>query len=107
MPKSIVLLNDFSKLFQFALLINLLVSLFLFLTINDNDFSNLPPKEKPMDRYISLLFFNTSLFSTCGYGNIMPISNRIMVFTTIYSTMITVGILSLMFNLFLQRASTL
>jgi hypothetical protein len=103
MIKNIILFKDFFKLFQICLLTNLLVSLFLFLFVNENDFSNLPQKEKPIDRYIALLFYNTSLFSSCGYGTIVPISNRIIVFTIIYLIIITSGILFFMFNFFLRR----
>jgi hypothetical protein len=102
MIKNIILFKDFFKLFQICLLTNLLVSLFLF--VNENDFSNLPQKEKPIDRYIALLFYNTSLFSSCGYGTIVPLSNRMIVFTIIYLIIITSGILFFLFNLFLHRS---
>lgn len=95
MTKFIILFQDFKKLLMITLIFNILLSIFLYSWVTDSDFTNLPPKEKKCDRFIALLYYNAVSISTCGYGDIVPISNRARIFATFYLIAITVGILSL------------
>jgi CBS domain containing-hemolysin-like protein len=50
--------------------------------VTDDDISNLP--KNPFERFVSLVYFSVTTFTSTGYGDITPKSTKARVAITIY-----------------------
>ncbi len=50
--------------------------------VTDDDISNLP--KNPIDRFLSLVYFSVTTFTSTGYGDIAPKSTRAKMILTAY-----------------------
>lgn len=64
----------------FALCVMFAVALYPWVT--DDDISNLP--KNPVDRFLSLVYFSVTTFTSTGYGDIAPKSTRAKMVLTAY-----------------------
>lgn len=87
------LYKNFATLFVSVLIINLVIAGFLFTWATDDDFTNL--SKNPAQRYIELVYFCVTTFTTTGYGDVVPVSLRAritMTFTmlVVFTTLVTI-----------------
>lgn len=75
-------LNEIKKIFIFILSVNIILSLFLFLWVTDEDMNGLPKNNK--DRLISLFYYSITTFTTTGYGDVYAKSNRMKLVSCLY-----------------------
>lgn len=64
------------------------------LFMNGNDFQGIPADEDDKVKFVNRLYFAMTTISTCGYGDIYPISTRAKISTMILQSLVTVGIVS-------------
>ncbi len=88
-------LIHFSKIFIIIICLVIGLSTFLYMYSDDTDFANLPPKDPTKvidDRYISLLYYNSSVHGGLGDAVIYPTSTFGKIYTSIYLIIIAAGI---------------
>jgi hypothetical protein len=86
--------QHYLKIFLIIIVIISINTLILYFLFTENDIANLPSKDKPIDRIISLFYYNTSVHGSFGDGTLYPISNKAKIYTTIYLLIIAAGILT-------------
>ncbi len=69
-----------------SIILNLSLTIGAYHIFNDKDISNLPPKTNNYfdDRFISLLFYNVSTYTTLGDAKMYPESKRAKLYTITY-----------------------
>lgn len=69
-----------------SLFLNFILTIGAYHTFNEKDISNLPPKSNNFfdDRFIALLFYNVSTYTTLGDAKMYPESNRAKIYTISY-----------------------
>lgn len=94
-------IHEFLILVSAAILINAGFALILAVLTTDVDFEyTQPPKHSTwLERYFTLFYFSVSTFTTVGYGDIAPSSNRVRFLVTLYQLCVFGGLLSVFFNL--------
>jgi hypothetical protein len=78
--------NEIKKICIFILSVNILLSLFLFLWVTDDDLNGLPKNNK--DRFVSLFYYSITTFTTTGYGDVYAKSNRMKLVSCLYMILI-------------------
>jgi hypothetical protein len=78
--------KEVKKICIFILSVNILVSLFLFLWVTDEDMHGLPKNNK--DRFVSLFYYSITTFTTTGYGDVYAKSNRMKLVSSLYMILI-------------------
>lgn len=71
-----------------TLLINFLFALLLFIIMEDRDFQGSIPKHDPLQKFLTLFYFSLTTFTTTGYGDIVPMSLRTRLLTSIFMIVI-------------------
>ena len=89
--------KEIIKLSGFAILINLIFTLFLFSWVTDDDITGLPKNKT--ERFISLFYYGVTTFTTTGYGDICAKSSRMKLVISFYMILIFSGITSLLVDL--------
>ena len=87
-------LTHFTKILIIILLLIITLTIILYNFTDDNDFANLPPKDKSKiidDRFISLFYYNSSTPGGLGDAKIYPISNLGKLYTSIYLIIVIAG----------------
>ena len=75
-------ISEVLRCITYIFVFNFLVAAFLISWVSDDDLTNLP---KPyVERCISVFYFLITTFTTTGYGDIYPKSERMKVFITFY-----------------------
>jgi len=83
--------------FCLIMIINYLVTSFVYSWATDDDITGLPSKDSSKmfdDRFISLFYFNIITFTTVGYGDMLPKSNRAKLFISVYVALVAAGLLT-------------
>jgi hypothetical protein len=96
-PKISYKINQFLIFILVSLILNHLMTIYLYSWVTDDDISGLPPKDSKIvynDRFIALFYFNAITLSTLGYEKIIPISNRARMHISLYTIVITAGLIS-------------
>jgi quinol-cytochrome oxidoreductase complex cytochrome b subunit len=88
--------QEVMKVFFVALAVNTLFSLFLMTWVTKKDISNLP--EEPFNKFLHLFYFSVVSFTTTGYGDITPKSNRLKIVMVVYLLLIIAGAFSFFFD---------
>ena len=86
--------NELLKCIFFIFVTNIIFAMFLFPWVTDDDLNNIP--EQPLNRFISLFYYGITTFTTTGYGDIYPKSNRMKIIISFYMIIvfsITVSVL--------------
>jgi hypothetical protein len=78
--------KEIKKICIFILSVNILLSLFLFLWVTDEDLNGLPKNNQ--DRLISLFYYSITTFTTTGFGDVYAKSNRMKLVSCIYMVFI-------------------
>ena len=78
--------KEIKKISIFIIAVNVLLSLFLFLWVTDDDINGLPKNN--MDRIISLFYYSITTFTTTGYGDVYAKSNRMKILSSLYMILI-------------------
>ncbi len=87
-------LRSFAKIFGISIGFSFFMTFLLYHFAQETDFTNVPTKATPRDRFIALYFFNVSTQTTYGDTSIIPISNRARLYTSLYLIMFSAGILA-------------
>ncbi len=88
--------SEIFKVLATAVVVNTLFALFLLTWVTKQDLSNLP--DNPMDRFIHLFYFGVISFTTTGYGDSTPKSNRLKIGMACYLLFVIAGVFSYFFN---------
>lgn len=83
-----------------ALLLNILVALFLYSWVTDSDLSGL--RREPAGRLVDLVYFTVTCFSSLGFGDIMPQSDRAKMFVSAYVISVYAGIAGLLLSVIVK-----
>jgi len=78
--------KEIKKISIFIISVNIILSLFLFLWVTDDDINGLPKNN--MDRIISLFYYSITTFTTTGYGDVYAKSNRMKILSSLYMILI-------------------
>ena len=79
-------ISEVLRCITYIFVFNFLVAAFLISWVTDDDLKNLP---KPyVERFISVFYFLITTFTTTGYGDIYPESERMKLFATFYMILI-------------------
>jgi hypothetical protein len=62
--------------------ISVIFALVMYPWVTDDDMSGLP--KKPLDRFVSLMYFSVTTFTSTGYGDIVAKSNRAKIIVSMY-----------------------
>ena len=89
-------LEEILKVLTTAVVVNTLFALFLMSWITKEDLSSLP--EDPIKRFIHLFYFGVVSFTTTGYGDITPKSDRLKLIVSFYLLLVIAGAFSFFFN---------
>jgi hypothetical protein len=94
-------IQEFWILITAAVLINAAFAGLLSLLTTDDDFEFTQPPHHDtwLQRYFTLFYFSVSTFTTVGYGDIAPKSNRLRFLATLYQLCVFGGLVSVLFNL--------
>ena len=68
--------------FSYIVILNVFLSLLLVFWVTDDDLNNLP--ESWGDRFISILYYLITTFTTTGYGDIYAKSSRMKLLISVY-----------------------
>ncbi len=79
-------LRDVFIIFSYITILNVFLSLLLVFWVTDDDLHNLP--ESWGDRYISILYYLITTFTTTGYGDIYAKSSRMKLIISVYMIMV-------------------
>jgi hypothetical protein len=88
-------IRHFTKIYLIIIVIVLILTFILYNFANDDDFANLPPKDKNKffdDRFYSLFYYNSSTQGGLGDALIYPKSNRARVYTSLYLILAVTGL---------------
>lgn len=91
-----ITLSEICKILYIAVVANTLFTLFLLTWVTKSDISSLPTSF--FDKFIHLFYFGVVSFTTTGYGDITPISNRLKIVVVIYLLLVISGALSFFFD---------
>ena len=72
--------------FSYIVILNVFLSLLLVFWVTDDDLNNLP--ESWGDRFISILYYLITTFTTTGYGDIYAKSSRMKLIISVYMIMV-------------------
>ena len=64
------------------------------LSMNGDDFYGIPANENKEVKFWNRLYFALSTISTCGYGDIYPVSIRAKISTMILQSLVAAGIVN-------------
>ena len=78
--------KEIKKISIFIISVNILLSLFLFLWVTDDDINGLPKNN--IDRFISLFYYSITTFTTTGFGDVYAKSNRMKLLSSLYMILI-------------------
>jgi hypothetical protein len=95
-------IHNFYILAVAALVINILFALILYIFTDDSEFFFDNAKEvekKGLSRFITLLYFSITTFTTVGYGDIAPQSLRARALVGTFQVMVFAGLVSVLFNI--------
>ena len=84
------------KLLVLGIIVNGLFAGFLYLWASNSDFTGLG--RLGWERYVALFYFGVTTFTTTGYGDIVPTSQRARLATAAYMLAIFAGIISFLFD---------
>lgn len=91
---------EFSLILLISILLNFILSIFLYYTLVEGDFANLPKLKKNdglfNERFISLFYFNCSTYGTLGDPLIYPISIRARLYTSFYILLTAAGLITIL-----------
>ena len=73
---------SFARVFALLMGVTIVFAAALYPWVTDNDISNLP--KNPFERFVSLVYFSVTTFTTTGYGDIAPKSTKARAAITIY-----------------------
>jgi len=100
MSNILIKIFEFSTILLISILLNFILSTFLYYYATDDDFANLPKKKKNdiifNDRFISLFYFNCSTYGTLGDALIYPKSNRAKLYTSLYILLTAAGLITIL-----------
>ena len=85
----------FSKIFGIIIISILILTNLLYKFTNDDDFANLPPKDKNKlidDRFYALFYYNCSTHGGLGDAMIYPKSTMAKLYTSFYLLLVAAGI---------------
>jgi hypothetical protein len=91
---------EFFTILLISILMNFLLTTFLYYFATDDDFANLPKRKKNdtifNDRLIALFYFNCSTYGTLGDALIYPKSNRAKLYTSFYVLLTAAGLITIL-----------
>jgi hypothetical protein len=91
---------EFFTILLISILVNFLLSTFLYYYATDADFANIPKRKKNdgifNDRLIALFYFNCSTYGTLGDALIYPKSNRAKLYTSLYVLLTAAGLITIL-----------
>lgn len=73
---------SFVRVFTLLMGVTIVFAAALYPWVTDDDISNLP--KNPFERFVSLVYFSVTTFTSTGYGDITPKSTKARVAITIY-----------------------
>jgi amino acid transporter len=85
-----------------ALIINILFALLLFVFTDDSEFffdNTKEAEKKGFSRFLTLLYFSITTFTTVGYGDIAPQSLRARALVGTFQVLVFAGLVSVLFNI--------
>lgn len=91
-----ITIKEVIKCILFILCFNIIFSIYLFLWTTNDDLNNIP--EDSLDRFISLFYYSVTTFTTTGYGDIYPKSNRMKIIMSFYMIIIYSLTVSFLFH---------
>lgn len=94
-------LHTVAKAIAGAVLFNLLVALWLYTWVTDDDLSGL--RGDTGGRLVDLLYFTITCFSSLGFGDIMPQSDRAKLFVSGYVLAVYAGAAGLLLGGLVKR----
>lgn len=89
-------LQEISKVFFTAVIVNTLFAVFLLTWVTEDDIGSLP--SSLFDKFIHLFYFGIVSFTTTGYGDITPKSRRLKIIVALYLLLVISGSLSFFFR---------
>ncbi len=95
-------LQEFYILGIAALIVNIIFALILFIFTDDSEFFFDNAKEaekKGLSRFLTLLYFSITTFTTVGYGDIAPQSLRARALVGAFQVLVFAGLVSVLFNI--------
>jgi len=92
-------LIQFLVIFLISIIINIILSIYWYYNATPNDFANIPKRNKNNksffdERFISIFYFNCSLYGTLGDALIYPTSMKARLYTSIYILLFGAGFLT-------------
>ena len=91
-----VLLREIIKAALCIILINILFTVLLMPWVTENDIYGLPLNVQ--DRIISLFYFGITTFTTTGYGDMYPKSDRMKMYISLYMVIVCSFTVSFFFD---------
>lgn len=85
-----------------ALIINIIFALILFVFTDDSEFffdNEKETKKKGLSRFLTLLYFSITTFTTVGYGDMAPQSLRARALVGTFQILVFAGLVSVLFNI--------
>lgn len=74
--------TSIGKTTLYVILVNVVIALFMLMWVTNDDLTNLP--HPTGERFISILYYSLTTFTTTGYGDISAKSTRMKFFMTMY-----------------------
>jgi hypothetical protein len=88
--------SEIFKVLVTAVVVNTFFAVFLMTWVTKDDLSSLP--DDLGDRFIHLFYFGVVSFTTTGYGDITPKSNRLKIVMACYLLLVIAGVFSYFFR---------
>jgi hypothetical protein len=88
--------SEIFKVLVTAVVVNTFFAVFLMTWVTKDDLSSLP--DDLGDRFIHLFYFGVVSFTTTGYGDIKPKSNRLKIVMACYLLLVIAGVFSYFFR---------